>query len=295
MPVDVPAAEQFLLSNARLLERHRMAVLLHGGAASPVLDALRAYRNADGGFGHALEPDVRGPESEPVATLAALEVLAEVGELDDPMVADAAAWIGGIADADGGVPFVMPATSLHPHAPWMVPTQGGSQLTFALAAVLTEADSDDPWLPRATEWCWRRIAHPEELHSYRVKFALAFLDAVPDEARATAAIEGLRSRIGPDGTMPVAGGTDDERLTPLGLSPQPGTRSRVLFTQQQIDADLDRLEDDQQADGGWTFDWLAWSEGQSVEWRGLVTLLSLASLADHGRIELPQASRQADS
>ena len=283
MPIDVEAAEQFILANARLLERHRMAMLLHDGPVSPVLATLRAYRNPDGGFGHALEPDVRSPGSEPASTLHALEVLAEVGALDDPMVGDAVRWLGDIAAPDGGVPFVMPGAADAPHAPWMVPTTGGSQLTFKLAAVLLETGATDEWLEHATEWCWARITRPDELDAYQVKFSLAFLDAVPDEPRASAAVERLRGRIGRDGSMPVAGGTAGERLTPLGLSPRPGSRSRALFDEQQIEADLDALERGQQDDGGWTFDWLGWSPGQVVEWRGIVTVLALATLREHGR------------
>ena len=116
-----------------------------------------------------------------------------------------------------------------------------------------------------------------------MKFALDFLDHVPDPARAGAAIESLRSRIGADGSIPVPGGTENERLTPLTLSPRPGARSRALFTDDQIEADLDRLEQGQQEDGGWTFDWLAWSPGQSVEWRGAMTLRALATLHAHRR------------
>jgi hypothetical protein len=282
--VDVDAAGRFIYANARLLDRHRLAVL-RGGDAAPVLATLRAYRNSDGGFGHALEPDVRAPQSEPASTLHALEVLAEVGALGDPMVPDAVAWIASIADPDGGVPMVMPTAAQYPHAPWMAPTTGGSQLTFALAAVLQGAASG-PWLERATDWCWAKVTPVDELHAYQVKFALAFFDAVADEARATAAIESLRARIGADGSIAVAGGTADERLTPLALSPKPDARSRVLFTAEQIDADLDVLEHVQQDDGGWTFDFLGWSQGQTVEWRGVVTLLALASLSAHGRIEL---------
>jgi hypothetical protein len=284
MTLDVDAAERFVLANARLLDRHRLAVLLRGGTAAPVLDALRAYRNRDGGFGHALEPDVRAPESEPAATLHALEVLAEVGRLVDPMTAAAVAWMGEIADPDGGVPFVMPTAGRSPHAPWMVPTLGGSQLTFALAAVLSQTAVGGPWLERATEWCWARVARADELDAYLVKYALTFLDAVPDEPRAAAAIQLVGERIGDDGSMRVAGGTSDERLSPLAFSPRPGARSRVLFTRDQIAADLDRLEGGQHEDGGWGFDWLAWSAGQSVEWRGIVTVLALATLDAHGRI-----------
>jgi hypothetical protein len=287
MPVDVDSAERFVLANARLLDRHRLAALVHGAPVAPVLDALRAYRNPDGGFGHALEPDVRAPESEPAATLHALDVLGEIGALDDQMVTNAAAWVATVADPDGGVPFVLPTAAAHPHAPWMVPSDGGSHLTFAIAGALWEARSAEPWLRRATEWCWAKLERPDELSAYFVKFSLDFLDSVPDQARAGAAIESLRSRIAADGSMPVPGGTENERLTPLTLSPRPGRRSRALFTDDQIEADLDLLEHGQQDDGGWTFDWLGWSPGQSVEWRGAVTLRALATLHAHGRIELP--------
>jgi hypothetical protein len=307
MPIDLDSAERFMLANARLLDRHRFAVLLRGAPVAPVLDALRAYRNPDGGFGHALEPDVRGPESEPAAALHALEVLAEIGALDEQMVSEVAGWVATIADRDGGVPFVLPTSARYPHAPWMVPTDGGSHLTFAIAGALWEAGSSagapsgagssagapsgagssEPWLTTATKWCWARLEGPAELSGYFVKFALDFLDRVPDDARARAAIEDLRPRIGADGSMRVPGGTEDERLTPLTLSDRPGRRSRALFSDAQIEADLDRLEQGQQDDGGWTFDWLAWSPGQSVEWRGGMTLRALATLGAHGRIEPP--------
>jgi hypothetical protein len=287
VPVNVSSAERFMFATARLLDRHRLAVLLHGAPVAPVLAALRAYRNPDGGFGHALEPDVRSPESEPTAALHAMEVLSEIGALQDPMVADSAAWVATIADPDGGVPFVLPTAAAHPHAPWMVPSDGGSHLTFAIAAALSRAGSGEPWLTRATAWCWAKLDRPDELSAYTVKFALNFLDAVPDHARATAAVERLRSRIDADGSMPVEGGTEDERLSPLTLSQRPDGRSRALFSTDQIDADLDRLEHQQQDDGGWTFDWLAWSPAQAAEWRGAVTLRGLTTLAAHGRSDLP--------
>lgn len=288
MSVHVSSAERFLLTNARLLDRHRAAVLLHGAPVTPVLDALRAYRNSDGGFGHALEPDVRAPHSEPACTFHALGVLAELEALDDPMVGAAAAWIATIADPDGGIPTVLPAAAAYPHAPWMVPSDGWSPLTFAFAAMLLEADSGESWLQRASDWCWTQVEGPDELSAYSLKFALEFIDRVPDEARAGAALERLRPRIAGDGSIPVSGGAENERLTPLVLSERPGGRSRALFTDSQIAADLDLLERGQQDDGGWTFDWLAWSPGQSVEWRGTVTLRALATLAAHGRVELPR-------
>jgi len=283
MPADLAAAERFVLANARLLDRHRVAVLLHDAPVAPVLDALRAYRNPDGGFGHALEPDVRSPASEPSATLHALRVLAEIEALDDAMVPDAAAWLATIAEPDGGVPFLLPTAGDHPLAPFLKPSPGSSFLTFALAGALWHAGSNAPWLARATDWCWAELEDPAELHAYGVKCALEFLDAVPDEPRARATLERLRPMLEPDGSIPVRGGTADERLTPLVLSERPGLRSRALLTEAQIEADLDRLEQGQQDDGGWMFDWQDWSPGQAVESRGAVTVEALATLRAHGR------------
>jgi hypothetical protein len=283
MTIDTRAAEWFVLANGRLLDRHRLAVLLHDAPTAPVLGSLRAYRNRDGGFGHALEPDVRAPESEPASTLHALEVLAEIDALEDPMVAGGAVWIATIAAPDGGVPFVLPSAADYPLAPWMVASDGGSFLTFAITALLWETSWRGPWLRSATDWCWAKLDEPEELGAYGLKFALNFLDRVPDAPRATAAVKGLGARLRSDGTIPVPGGAAGERLTPLTLSGRPGARSRALFTDGQIEADLDALEDGQQDDGGWMFDWLAWSAGQSVEWRGIVTLRALATLRAHGR------------
>jgi hypothetical protein len=218
----------------------------------------------------------------------ALEVLAEIGALDNPMVKDAAAWAGTIAHAGGGLPFVLPTAAGYPHAPWMGPSDEGSFLTFAIAARLWEAGSSEPWLARATEWCWVSLEGPGDLGGYWMKFALDFLDHVPGQARASAAVEQFRSRLRADGSIPIPGGTENERLTPLALSPHPGKRSRALFSDAQIETDLDLLEHAQQDDGGWAFDWLGWSPGQSVEWRGIITLRALATLSAHKRIRTPQ-------
>jgi hypothetical protein len=282
--VDVKAAERFVLATGRLLDRHRLAMLLHGAGPEPALAALVAYRNPDGGFGNALEPDVRAPESETTSALQGLELLEELGAGEGEPARAAARWVAGVADPDGGVPFVLPSAAAAPHAPWMVPTAGGSHLTLALTATLWRLGIDDPWRQLGTDWSWRRIEGEEPFDGYWVKFGLAFLDAVPDAERAAAAIESIRPRLGDDGSLPVPGGTATERIRPLALSPTAGARSRALFDPALIEAELDRLEAAQEDDGGWSFDWLAWSPGQEVEWRGKVTVDALRTLAAHGRL-----------
>ena len=65
---DFSAAAAFVAANARVLDRRRFQRLFEYGPAAPVRDAVAAYRNDDGGFGHALEPDCRAPGSQPAVS-----------------------------------------------------------------------------------------------------------------------------------------------------------------------------------------------------------------------------------
>jgi hypothetical protein len=283
MPIDRPAAENFIWSAARLVDRHRYTLLFADGPAEPVVEALRGYRNPDGGFGHGLEPDLRCPISQPSPTLYALEILNEAGAADGHMARVAWAWIASIAAPDGSLPSVVPGFEDYPHAPWMTP-EPGSFITLALAAALYAGGvTDGEWLPRATQWCWHSIEAREEPRGYWLEFACRFLDAVPDEGRAHQAIDALAPRIDMSAVAPV-GAVEGETLRPLDFSPVPGSRSRRLFSEDQIDAHLDLVESEQQKDGGWMFDWLAWSPAQTNDWRGVVTIRALRWLRDNGRL-----------
>ena len=286
MPVDRAAAETFIWSTARLVDRHRYTLLFEGGPAEPVLAALRGYQNPDGGFGHALEPDLRSPGSQPGPTLYALEMLHEAGRLDHQMASGARTWIARIANADGGIPFALPGFEGYPHAPWWTAEMAdgaGSFLTFGLAGVMHAGGvDDDDWLARATDWSWRAIEDTPRPSAYWLKYACAFLDSVPDEDRARTALRALASTVDPTAIAP-GGGTEGEALRPLDLSPRPGSRSRTLVTEDRIQAHLDVVQDEQRDDGGWMFDWSAWSPEQTSAWRGIVTIRALIWLRDNGR------------
>jgi hypothetical protein len=283
MPIDHAAAENFIWSAARLLDRHRYSMLFADGPTEPVIEALRGYRNPDGGFGHALEPDLRCPASQPAPTLYALEMLSEAGADDGELARDARRWIASIAAPDAGIPSVLPGFEHYPHAPWFQPAPG-SVLTLGLAAVLHEGGvTGDDWLDRATDWCWRSIETAEQPGGYWLKYACTFLDAVSDEQRARASIASLATRVDPSAVAPV-GGVEGEALRPLDLSPRPGSRSRGFVREGDVEAHLDAVESEQQQDGGWMFDWLAWSPAQTTDWRGNVTLRALTWLRDNGRL-----------
>ena len=87
-------ARDFIHAQARPLERARFAHEFEGGPRAAVLEALAAFQNPDGGYGRALEPDVRLPASSAIATLTGLDVLRELDAgADEPQLRRALAWV----------------------------------------------------------------------------------------------------------------------------------------------------------------------------------------------------------
>jgi hypothetical protein len=284
---DLDAAANFIWLNARLLDRHRFAHHFLGNDRDPVIASVRAYQNADGGFGHALDPDLRAPMSGPVATQYALEILEEVGARDDEMIHQAADFLAGITRDDGGVPFMLKTAEDYPHAEYFTYADESSLIqTAANAAALHALGTSHPWLDRATDWMWQAVdsleASADAGTVYGVRFTLGFLDAVPDAERAERALDALapvvRNVVIEDPTQM------EESRSPLDMSPWPGSRSRRLFAPELIERHLDALEAAQEDDGGWEYSWPHWNPAGAHEWRGSVTVHSLRLLKAHGRL-----------
>jgi hypothetical protein len=283
-PSALEAAERFVWLSGRLLDRHRFAHLFRGGDRAPVLAALRPYQNPDGGFGSALEPDLRAPISQPQPVEVALHVLDEVGALDDPMTGAACDYLTTISTADGGVPFVLPSVRAYPRAPWWETGDdppASLNPTAAIAGVLHRHGVSHPWLDPATAFCWRQIDQLGEADTYLTRCVLRFLEHVPDRARAEAALARLAPMVrdlverAPDG--------DGEPLSPLDCAPAPGSMARHLFRDDVVEAHLDALVDSQQDDGGWTVSWPIWTPATGPEWRAFVTIDAIRRLRAYGR------------
>ena len=283
----VDRAEQFVWLTARLLDRARFAHLFRGGDRAAVLAALRPYQNRDGGFGNAIEPDVRAPISHPEGGDHAVQILDEVGAANDPMLPPLLDYFASVARLDGGLPFAVPEVLGYPHAPWwQVPDDPPGALlpTAAIVAGLIDNGVTHRWLDRATAFCWDRIEGLEETSPYEARAVLPFLDAVADRERAARAFERLRPLVLDSGMVAYDPHAEGEVHMPLDFAPTPDSLARRLFSVEVIDEQLDALAAAQADDGGWRFNWPVWTPVTEPEWRGWVTIRALKILRAYGRV-----------
>ncbi len=283
----IALAKEFLSKNARLLERLRFSFLFESGPKAAVLAALDAYQNDDGGYGNALEPDLRGPESQPIPVWMALGLLDELQGVGGVRLRNILRYLDAISIKGGGVPFVLPSANLSPHAPWWYSKSrrppASINPTAGIAALLHKSGITSAWLTRADRWCWEHIEQMRDVNPYELRVTLSFLDHAPDRARAASQFERLRPKILAKGVVEMDVDSKAEVFRPLDYAPDPGRLSRELFSEREIGRQLDGLEQAQASDGGWNVNFPIWTPITQFEWRGVQTVEMLKVLKMNGR------------
>jgi hypothetical protein len=277
----IERAQDYVWKTARVLEQRRFEVLFGDGDPAAVRAALEPYKTADGGYGYALEPDGRGPTSQPPHIWTALEALHDIGETD-AAVCD---HLASISAPDGGVPTALPSMEAWPHAPWWgIGTEGTLLSTALLYAPLAQVDH--PWVVRAEQFCWAAVEAIDKTHPYEVEAAITFLDAARDRDRAVAAAERLGGLVRDQrlvGEQPE-GYSVGEIHHPHDFAKRPDSLARTWFSDAEIEASLDHLAAQQREDGGWSITWAVWTPAIEIEWSGLVTIAALKILRAYGRV-----------
>ncbi|MFJ5999821.1 hypothetical protein [Streptomyces sp. NPDC092370] len=293
----VTRAERFVWLTARVLDQHRFAHDFRGGSADPVETALDAYRNEDGGYGHALEPDLRGPVSQPLHTVHALRVLDAVGRCAGQRAERICRYLTSVSTADGALPAIHPSQHGYPTAPFVtVLDDPPSDLlaTGPVVGLLHRNEVWHAWLFRATDFCWQAVESLEKSHPYEIEAAVAFLDAAPDRTRAQAAADRLGrlvrehrlAALDPDrlDAYPVSPGyAPGEHHFPYDYARTPRSLARAWFTDDEMTRSLDHLAAQQQEDGGWPVRWRHWAPAPALEARPVVTIDALRVLRAYGR------------
>jgi hypothetical protein len=296
MSIDLSAVSDFMAGHARRLDQLRYRQLLGEGNAEATLAALEAYRNPDGGYGWGLEPDLRSGESQTGAALHAFEVFGEVAQVRSARAVELCEWLASVTLADGGLPFALPVTNPVACAPfWVDADPGVSSLQISVivaekahrVGVHDPAVAAHPWLARVTEYCLETIRTlAGRPHAIALAFAVRFLDAVSDAyPEAVTLLDRLREYIPENGLVHVDGGAEGEFMRPLDFAPFPDRPARGLFAPEVVAAELLRLADRQQDDGGWRVDFASYSPAAELEWRGYMTVLAVSILRGNGVLE----------
>ncbi|MFF5444342.1 hypothetical protein [Streptomyces sp. NPDC012888] len=290
-------AERFVWLTARVLEQRRFAFHFLGGGADPVDAALGPYLNEDGGFGFALDPDLRGPVSQPLHAGYALRILDSLGRCSGQRVERLCGQLSRVSTPDGALPVVVPAPRDHPSAPYHpVPDDPPGELlaTGPVVGLLHRNQVWHAWLFRATEFCWERVETMRVPRPYEVQAAVAFLDGVPDRPRAAAAADRLGRLVRAHGLAvldpgryadhPVSPGVaPGEQLFPHDFARRPESLARGWFTAEELSRSLDFLASRQEDDGGWPVPRRAWAPGSTLEQRPVATVEALLTLRAYGR------------
>lgn len=280
---DFEKARTFLYSEARLLERRVFETVFEGADAAGALEALRGYRNGEGGFGHGLEPDKRAPGSQPLDVETAFLTMDAVGRVDMELVTGACDFLASLGP---GVGCLRSDALEFPRAghwaewalsPSINPTAG-------IAAFLWRVGVEHEWRGAATAFCFEEIERclPQEGHG--VAEMLSFLDAVPDRARADELAAQLPSLLPALSLFRLDPRSPEYGVTPLQLAPSPDSRWRGLFPPEVIEGHLSQLAQAQCEDGGWPISWDTIGPAAEAECRGVVTLAALRTLRAYERL-----------
>lgn len=283
-------ASTFIWLTGRAVDQRRL-VYFTGGGPGGVLAALGAHATGDGGYAYGLEPDIKGPEPQPLTAMTALQILDEVDALAHT-AAPVVDWIADHAAPDGGAPALLPSIADYPRPPWIEAPQSivsGLLPTARIVGLLLKHGLEHPWLPEAIDYCWNSIDALEATHPYEVHCVNVFLDHAPDRDRAAAASLRVGQMVRdqglvlldpehPQGARPAPGYAEGEFHYAHQFASRPDSLATAWFTDEELRLSLDVLADSQLADGGWQINWRRWAPTTESDARPGVTLDAMHTL-----------------
>jgi len=298
-------ARDSIKTQARPLDRALFEYRFEQASAENVLAELAHFQNEDGGFGHALEPDMRTPASSALATGIGLRLLKELGcPADHPMVRRAVEFLLATFDASSKVWCVVPTnTNEFPHAPWWHDEDASLARTFDGFRIIPRAEIvgllyhyatlvPTEWLNAVTESTVAYIETVEKLGTGGGDDIVYALSLAETEELPEHLISRLVKRI--RAVTPSVVSRDPQQwssycIAPLKLATSPRSIVADLLGE-ALQAHLDYQIEHQTSKGTWepTWNWgkfypEAWEQAKQ-EWRGSLTLDTLTTLRAFDRI-----------
>lgn len=290
------AAAEYLKTKARPIETALFSYEFEGGSAESAVHALAAYQNPDGGFGNALEPDLRLADSSVIATTTALAHFRTLGLAPEhPLVKGACLYLNSQYLGTEKRWRIMPANvDDAPHAPWWA--VGGDlwhsrvNPTAEILGLLFEYPDHFDAVMReelATELTAFLDAHDNvmEMHDLLCYVALVENPAVPEQLKAK--LLGKLRQVADKTVERSPEQWPNYTIPPLAIINTPSSPFIDLFSA-ELDQNFEFMLNGRGEDGAWHPNW-SWGEGALVkqvaaEWSGVLTLSNLKKLRAFGMI-----------
>lgn len=279
-------AANFIWTNGRLLERRVFEYHFFGGSERNILNAIKAYQNEDGGFGHALEPDLRTPESQPLYIEFGLRTLYDTKIQDSELAYKACDYVSHNTDLKKGIATITASSSSYPRAEhWKNPiaTEASFSRLTSLVGLLKWQGLKHPWLNNAVDICLNDISSTRYDDAHTILNAFCLLESVPQTDEVKRIYSKLSAELFHANFFCLEAPPRSYGLTPLDFSPTSGSYCRRIFTERTIQEHLKVLESQQEEDGGWGIQWEPPGELAKSEWRAYLTLKSLITLESYNK------------
>jgi hypothetical protein len=280
-------AREFIYANARRVDRAMYEVIFEAAPADTLVTSLESYRNDDGGFGHALEPDLRTPSSQPLHTETGLAMLQAAG-IRRPDIANACCrYLASVADEHAALPAFVAGALDYPAADhWQAGfgAQPTLDRTLGAIALLVWHGAEHPWLEAARRSCVMHLQTAAIDEAHHLRYAFEGAAALLSGAALTEALVRLRAALYDADFYVEETKVTRYGLTPLHFVPTPQNPARAVFDDALLERHLDDLLASQRADGGWPIHFQPPSEGAAIEWRGICTVEALTTLRAWGRL-----------
>ena len=281
-------AENFIWKHGRLLERRIFEYCFFQGSKDNVLASLKAYQNDDGGFGNALEPDLRGPESQPLHMEFALWTLYDCNIKELEMSFKACEYVSKHADLITGIPTIFESSIDYPHAShWdnSLSTQPSTDRLTGLVGLLNWQGINHPWLDLAVDSSLENILNKKNNDAHTILTSFCLLESLPQTEQIIQLFDKLSTELLTNAKfLRMDAYSQNYGLSPLEFAPSPSSYCNRIFSKDTIIQHLKVLMSQQSDDGGWLISWEPPSETAKLEWRARLTLKNLMLLERYKEI-----------
>ena len=295
-------AKRYLFTHGRPLEQMLFEWHFEYGTTYDVLKALKRFQNKNGGFGHALEPDLHTPVSSVLATITALKIMCSVEAHPNESVVEGA--IGYLLNAYNEQKdlweIIPPEANDAPRAFWW--DYDSIHENFRGCQINPRADVlgylhhfsslvNPAFLAQVTRaflTILDAIPAPLDMHEMTCLAHFAETENIPNNIRDT--LHAKLAESAPDVILIDPAKWHEYGLTPGAAAPTPHSALVPHIPAQAMQAYLDYEIKTQQEDGSWPVTWSwevldpdAWAEAKKA-WQSVITLEKLLLLNHWGRI-----------